>query len=466
MVQRVVSIFVCIAVAAIPVASQAQVVEEDSDLPSRMPNGASFDPDKATAPIRLVEGPGWKAGEDTTLHPVVGIETGFISNVFYTNATNCTAARDCVHAAGLIRALAQIGVGSLNPTRLTPSDVGPVDPVTEEPGTDITNPGSFQYRADLRAAYDQMLSPDGTVDSTGGFSLGATLKAVVNPVGPLTLLAVDDYERELRAANFETDVDTNRDVNNLWLRLPYHPRDRSYGGFLYYTNSVDVFERESQQFPDRMSNIVGVHPTWHVLPQTRIFLDLSQGFITGIGSASEKVTSYPTSVSIGAATLLTPSITVNASFGYSWLNYQEGATTNNFHGGAAIGYRYSPLGRVVLQYVREYQDSINANFYSDDVIRLWAYQRLGPFVLSIQPEVHFRTYYGTIVTGINGEMTRSDDIVSVIAGISYNLRNRFDIGLDYRYTDVSTDFKYMTDGVVIDPSYERHALLLGVRAAL
>jgi hypothetical protein len=45
---------------------------------------SAFDPDDAVAPISYVEGAGWKVGESTTLHPVVGMETGYVSNVFYT----------------------------------------------------------------------------------------------------------------------------------------------------------------------------------------------------------------------------------------------------------------------------------------------------------------------------------------------------------------------------------------------
>ena len=464
--QRLLGTCVCWVVALTPLIAHAQAVEEDTDLPTRMPNGASFDPDKAVAPVRLVEGAGWKVGEDTVIHPVVGLETGAISNVFYTNSTNCVAGRDCVHAAGLLRALVQLGFGSLNPERLTPSDQGAIDPITEEPGVDIPNPGSFQYRVDARAAYDQMLSQDGTVSSTGGFSFGATVRGIVHPLGPVSLLGIDDYQRLIRAADFETDVNTNRDINNLWLRLPYHPQDRTYGGYLYYTNTIDVFERSQQQFADRMNNTVGLHPTWRVLPQTHIYGDVSQGFNGGIGSSSQKVDSYPTAFSLGVGTLLTPMIAVNASAGYTWLNYQSGASTSGVHGGVSIGYRYSDLGRVVFQYVRLFHDSINANYYDEHVLRAWGYHRAGPLVISLQPEIHFRTYNGTLVTSTMGTNVRSDDIFSVIAGVSYNLRNQIAIGLDYRFTDLSTDFHYMTDGVTVDPSYARHAVLLGVRAAL
>ena len=467
MSHRLISTCIAIVVAVVPLVAAAQdAVEEGTDLPTRTPNGASFDPDKAVEPIRLVEGPGWKVNEDTTFHPVFGLETGMISNVFYTNTTNCPATGQCVHAAGILRALIQFGVGSLNATRLTPDDQRLEDPWSEQPRVAVPNPGELQYRADVRAAYDQMLSPDGTVSDTGGFSFGATLRGAVHPYGPVSLFAVDDFERMIRAANFETSVDTNRDINNLWLRLPYHPHDRTYGGYLYYTNTIDVFERNQQQFADRMENAVGLHPTYSWLPQTRFYGDVSQGFDGGLGSSSVKVSSYPTTFALGVSTLITPLITLNASAGYTWLNYSSGASTSGIHGGAAVGFRYSELGRVVVQYTRLFQDSINANYYDEHLVRAWWFHRHDRWVISAQPEVHFRTYHGTLVASTTGMNVRSDDIFSFIAGVSYNIKNQLQLALDYRFTDLSSDFRYMTDGITIDPSYSRHAVLFGVRGAL
>ena len=66
----------------------------------------SFDPEMSTAPIDMVEGRGVKIGEGTSLYPVVGMQTGVTSNVFYADK-NPTA-------AGVLRLLGQIGAGSLS----------------------------------------------------------------------------------------------------------------------------------------------------------------------------------------------------------------------------------------------------------------------------------------------------------------------------------------------------------------
>ena len=101
----------------------------------------TFDPESAVAPVSVVEGAGVKVGEGTVLHPIFGVETGFVSNVFYAD-TN-------VQPAGILRLLAQIGTGSLSKERLTPAGASDESANDEE-----VNTGSLTYRADLRASYD------------------------------------------------------------------------------------------------------------------------------------------------------------------------------------------------------------------------------------------------------------------------------------------------------------------------
>ena len=69
-----------------------------------------------------------------------------------------------------------------------------------------------------------------------------------------TFAIEDDFHRMIRAANFETDANTNRDINRLRLLLGYQPRDHSISGYLYYLNVIDIFESDEQAFANRMTN--------------------------------------------------------------------------------------------------------------------------------------------------------------------------------------------------------------------
>ncbi|MBA3538761.1 MAG: hypothetical protein H0T79_03970 [Deltaproteobacteria bacterium] len=406
--------------------------------------------------MSIVEGPGIKVGEGTVLHPVFGLETGFVSNVFYTS--------EDAEPAGVLRLIGQIGAASLNQTRLNPNAGSPLDSETEEEGN---NRGSFQYAANVRLAYDQPLSGNDIVTKTGGLGIGAMLRGMVNPMGRFSFGFDENFVRLIRAANFETSTNENRDVNNLALTLLYRPVDRSVSGYLYYRNMIDVFETSSL-YPDRMDHRLGVHPMWRVLPQTVIYGDASLGFVDGIGSSSasdRKVSSMPLVLRAGIQTLLTVKTSVGLSAGYTNGFYESGPSFSAPLVDAAVAYRYSPLGKLTLSYSLAYQDSVNANYYRDHVLRASVQQLFVPFALLVQPEVHFREYNGVNIPG--APTTRDDVILAVIGGMYYNFRNWAAVTLNYRFSTVQTDFTYMEQtGQTVDPSYVRHELLLGMRVAM
>ena len=412
----------------------------------------TFDPESAVAPVSVVEGAGVKVGEGTVLHPIFGVETGFVSNVFYAD-TN-------VQPAGILRLLAQIGTGSLSKERLTPAGASDESANDEE-----VNTGSLTYRADLRASYDLVLSGNNAASGTGGLGVGASLHGLVNPMGQWQFGFDEDFTRLIRAANFETDANTNRDINRLMLAINLRPSGRSLSASLYYANVIDIFEKTVQRFPDRIEHRGGIHGAWQFFPRTQAYVDGSFGVVTGLGSSSSmKVSSFPLVVKAGIATLLTVKTTLNVEGGYTNGFYSSGPSFSAPLINAQVGYRYSPLGRVALGYSLQYSDSINANYYRDHVLRLWMRQLVTPFVVMVQPEVHLREYSGIPPT--QGAAVRDDVIFSVIAGMSYNFRNWLAATLNYRFTDVTTSYRYMSGGMSDDPSFVRHELLLGMRAAL
>jgi hypothetical protein len=424
---------------------EATAVAQSPDL-----SISSFDPDQGTAPIDSVEGRGVKVGEGTTLHPKFGASTGVVTNVFYEE-------EDTI-AAGVLRLSAQVGAGSLSGLRLVPAEVTPTSASLPK--------GSFEYRADLRVAYDFLLSSNDTVWETGGLGLGATFRGMTNPNGPWSFGFNENFSRLIRAANFETDANTNRDINTLSLNLLYHPAGRSLAVNAYYNNTIDIFERSEQSFADRWMHRFGLRPMWRWLPETVVFADVSWGVTSALGDSSTKVTSYPLQAVAGVATLLSAKTTLNFQAGYVNGFYSSGPSYSSVTIGAQLGYRYSPLGRATLGYNLLYNDSVNANYYRDHVIALNVEQLFAPFVFVAQPEVHFRRYEGTLVMGTSGETSRDDVIFSLISGLRYNFRNSLAATLDYHFTTVQTDFAYMVDMIVDDPGFTRHQLLAGVRWAL
>ncbi|HET7502934.1 MAG TPA: hypothetical protein VFK02_18065 [Kofleriaceae bacterium] len=430
----------------------AGVAHADDGIP---PTPPAMDTTSAVNPVSMVTGSGVVVGEGTVLHPQVGIETGVISNVFYQP--------DAPITAGLLRILAEIGTSSLPNQRLTlgAAAAGAQDPSSAQ--MTGTASGDFRYSADLYASWDQYLSTNKNVNAQGGLGAGLLLRGIVNPEHPLQFSFQEHFNRLIRAANFETQADTNRDVNALALRLNYIPYGRSVNGFLYYQNLIDVFESDSQQFANRLHNTLGLRVNWQWLPLTQVFVDVSGGFNTGLGS-SDKVNSLPVTATAGIQTALTLNTTLNTYAGYTNGFYASGPSYSALTAGAMFGYRYSPLGRITALYSYDHQDSINANFYRDHLFQATLEHLFVPFLVFARPEMRLRRYEGTIVMGTTGN-TRDDVILSATVGMRYAFRDWIAGTLDYQFSSVQTDFRYEIGGLVLDPSYVRHELMVGVRAA-
>lgn len=425
--------------------------------PASAQSVATFDPSDAVAPISVVEGPGVKVGEGTVLHPIFGVETGFVSNVFYEDGSENPT------GAGLLRLLAQMGSGSLPLARLTSPTLLELDQAGDEQ-TSVASAGDFQYRADLRLSYDLLLSGDNDVTANGGLGVGGTMRGLVNPLRTWSFGFAEEVRRLIRSANFETRSDTNRIINDIKLRLFFQPQGRTLSGFLRYDNTIDFFERENQRLANRVQHTIGTRVMWRLFPMTRLYADASIGIYGPLGTESTKVSSYPLLAVAGIQTLLSLNTTISAQAGYTNGFYASGPNFSAPVFGVEAGYRYSPLGRVTAMYQYTHQDSVNANFFRDHILRVWLQQMYVPFAITVQPELHFRRYQGIAL--VTGAPVRDDVIFSMNAGLHYNFRNWIAATLGYSIGLVQTDYRYMTDGLVDNPSYVRHELLAGVRVAM
>src|SRR4051812_18800126 len=89
---------------------------------------SAVNPWSSLAPISIVEGPGIKVGEGTVLHPIVGLETGYISNAFFEDTSPV--------GAGILRLVVQLATASLGEDRLKPNG---------EEAEGLTSVGSMEY---------------------------------------------------------------------------------------------------------------------------------------------------------------------------------------------------------------------------------------------------------------------------------------------------------------------------------
>jgi hypothetical protein len=430
------------------------LADDPDGVPGISNTGAVFS-GGTLAPVSVVEGRGWKVGEGTVLRPVVGIETGVVSNVFFEDTNESPT------SAGMLRLIAQMGAGSLSPQRL--QRVGEGDGLPEGQ----RNLGAMQYRADLRLSYDLFLSGNDFVQQQGGLGVNALLRGHVLPGRPLSFLYLDNFQRLVRPTNFESVDQVTRDINRLQLGLQYAPQGRSIHGLLRYENVIDYFEDDDQQFANRLQHSAGLTVNWRFRPMTVFFVDFTQGVYGGLGADSQKVDSYPLTATTGVQTLLTLRTSLVARTGYTRGFYAQGPDFSAAVAGVQLGYRYSPRGRVTLMYDYNHQDSINANFFRDHRIGVNIEQQMVPVVFHVRPELRFRQYRGVTAFIPGSADTRDDVILAAAIGGRYIFRDWFAAVVEYRFSSVQTDFEYMAEpGVLDNPTFVRHEVVAGVRAAL
>jgi len=402
-----------------------------------------------------VEGAGIKVGEGTVLHPVVGIETGVVQNVFYED--------DDPVLSGLLRLSAEFAVGSLPPERLQ---------ATEDEDERTHNYGDLALRLEGGIHYEEYLTSNDVVRTQRNVTGDILARGIIFPRQTWQLHLSDEFSRTQRPVNFESEEDIYRDINRVGVQLHFRPRQRSIRWALRYQNVVDYFEDADQQFANRIQHTVGLNFTWQWLPVTRLYADASIGIFRPLGSDSTRIPSYPLRITTGIATALSVKSSVHAHIGFAKGFYESGPDFTNVTGGIQYAYRLGPFMRLAAQYEYDFNDSINANFYRDHALMGRIDYWLDRLWFNAVVEARLRKYSGVIMEVAGNSTDRDDLIFSLPVGVVYNFQRWIAATLDYRLSVVTTDFRYMpatcTDpgGCGLDdPSYVRHSLMAGIRAA-
>jgi hypothetical protein len=395
----------------------------------------------------IVEGAGVKVGEGTVLHPVVGAETGFTDNVFYTDSNQ--------DGAPFLRALVELNFASLSTQRLRED----TDSETQ------TNEGDVRWRAGVRLIGQEYLSGNEAVGAQHNIAGGANVHALVFPQGTWRFGIDDDYVRDYRPTNFESRGNLARDINALQLALRYEPEGRALSGNFRYMNRVDVFESSNDAFANRIQHTLGFRLNWQWLPITRLYADVTWGYNTGLGSSSNRNDSFPLRGVVGIQSALTVDTAVNLRVGAGKGFYSAGPDVFQPIFGVQFAYRYSPNGQLLLMYSYDFTDSIQANYFRDHLFEVGENHAFGPVTLYTTLDTRLRNYQGINVPGIMGPSERSDFLLDFGLSPRYYIKDYLALTLDYDLMLDSTDYRYMTGGATINPGYLRNQLMAGVRAA-
>ncbi len=253
----------------------------------------------AYAQDAIVQGSGYQVGERTVLHPSVGAETGYTTNVFFEDTS-------------------AVGSGVFQLTGKLALE--PMSDVSGKGGT----PPDYTFSAGARFQYQEFLSGNNNVTGQRNLGLGADLLLGIMPASQFPISVEDHFIRTNRPTNFESNSTLSRDLNSFKAGISYIPEGRNLSGRLHYTNTIDYFEGDTSAFASRLLNEFKLGVDWQFLPITRFFAEASYGLNGGLGSESTKVSSNPARGILGVATAVTETITLRAHAGYGFGSYAAG----------------------------------------------------------------------------------------------------------------------------------------------
>ena len=406
--------------------------------------------------VEAVEGVGYPLGEGTVIHPIAGAEVGFTDNVFYEDQQQ--------NPSGLLRLLLEAAIASKE------IEAEPLDPLLIEGDEPPAAPAQqkLQFRAGGRLAFNEYLSTNEVSRSQRNLAADLNGHLTVNPQGAVAFTADERFIRDTRPTNFESFSDTNRIANRLMLGLKWQPGGRTLNAGVRWENLIDFFEDSDQRFANRMINTIHARSEWEFFPYSKVFADVSYGFISGLGSndlggMAYKRSANPIRGGIGIATAITQIFTVKAHVGWAYASYAGGATYNRPIFGTELGWRYSPLGRLVVEYEWDHRDSVNADYYRDHKFGAHADHQFGKIVMSVRGDMRLRAYRG--IHPSIGPSDRDDLLFAVGARGQYVFKDWMAFVADYKTEVDQTEYRTMFGGEVDDPSYVRTEVTGGVRIA-
>lgn len=397
----------------------------------------------------VVEGPGYKIGEGTVLHPSVGVQAGVDTNVFHQDANPILSP--------VLRVLAELDIGSAPKQRT-------------QVGAEHVAHQLIEFRGGADLLYNEYLSNNSDARSQRNLGIGARAHLGVTPQGTFAGYVDDDFIRDTRPPNYETTGNVLRDINKVRVMGVFQPGGRALTAKLRFVNVVDVFEDNQVSFANRLQNTLGLRVDWRFLPVTLFYADASIGFFGPLGNSSlggtqYKVSSHPLRAVLGANTAITQRTTAQVYAGYGQGFYASGPDFSGPLVGATFGYRYSPLGRVTLGYDYDFQDSVDANYYNEHELKLTVDQQVKLFLVKVGLQARLRSYHGIPAAFMPNPAVRTDFILRGLVNATYHYRDWFAFVASYTLSSVKTDFRYTFQGVTKNPSFVENVVWGGVRAA-
>lgn len=398
---------------------------------------------------RFNEGRGVGLGSSLVLHPGIGIEAGYDSNVFYSSPDEGE-----VFSAGRLRVTPHLDLSTRPPQRL-------------ENGTGTPSMPNNTFRLGLAGTYQEYLSSEEAVSGQRNFGVDANLRAELNKRHAFGFVIADAFARTTEPTNEAVLATFNRIYNRADASLKYAPGGRTLEFGLGYGFFINFYEdtrwRAAGNF---LGHDIYATTRWKFFPKTALLFDAHVSPTSYYDADAVHSSSFPIRVRAGVNGLLTTRVSVMAMVGYGAGFYTSGDDFDSVIGQVEVSYLIGPVARVQLGYSRDFVDSIFSNYYLQDRVYLEYKQMIsGRVLLGVRGGLA-RLGYATLIDEGAGTASDADRVdVRVEAALfgEYRANDWLGVNLSLDYMGNFTDWSYTSGTSVDHADFSKFQAFAGVR---
>ncbi len=295
------------------------------------------------------QGPGFKLGKRLELHPGLGIEGGYDSNVFLEDSST--------QGSAILRTTGHLDVSTTTPKRATEGEGAP------------TAPGMVAFRAGGSASYLYYFSNRVRSNIEGG----AKMDLSINPGGIFTPRIHERFKRTIRPftdPNVPIGETTSYGLNNnaAGVELAVKSKSQLIKGLVDYTFDNTWFESAQFDYGTNHTHKLKGGTSWRFFPTTALLWDLTvaiqkypnQALVAQSGTQLSDNIRAATEVGINGAVTKTFSLT--GSVGYAVGFYDAGSDFDGITGVAEARWKPRAGASLAGGYRRAFSSSYLGNF--------------------------------------------------------------------------------------------------------
>jgi hypothetical protein len=423
---------------------------------------------------KRAEGAGIRLG-DFELHPGIGIEGGYDSNLFLADGN---AAGNPIVGSGLLRVTPHLFISTVSQQR---------EAEGEGRGGATEGAPTVQFRGGLSASYYAFFADE----ARNNVGVDGDLNLVILPERPFSIILHQRFTRTVRPFTEQRGggvgdarIDFGRNENDAGIDFAFGTPSRVLTGRVGYALVYNFFDGDQFQFANSLTHKVTGGASFRFLPQTAFVYDFDTQYRVfpsfSASTASALVTNgllLRTRVGINGA--ITNTLSVSAMVGYAggWFDVRD--DIDSFVAQAELRWQATTGLKMAFGYDRNFTPSYVGNFMRNDRTYLNAQLLIGgSFLVGAEASLGFISFGvpvaadGRMELGTNpdGSTTRSDIRLSTSAFAEYRFTNWLGLNATLRYTGDYTDYRYsLREGVgtapVLDPAgYNKFEGWLGLRA--